>query len=117
MLPMILALALTPSAGAGPTLPAVQGLRKPLPMSADVADFVKWSLSEAGQAVVVVEGEYERPLPKVATGIRIFDGKLRLFSPRLPNPADIPAAPWTDTGTTRSGGNVVQRMYPIGWGY
>ncbi|NTV72733.1 MAG: hypothetical protein HGA66_00790 [Holophaga sp.] len=115
MLPVLLALALTPSAG--PALPAVQGLRKPLPVAADVAAFVKWSLAEMGQAVVVVEGEYALPLPRVSTGIQILEGKMRLFSVKMPNPADIPAAPWMDTSTLRSGGNVVQKIYPIGWGY
>ncbi len=115
MLPLLLALALAPSPG--PTLPAVQGLRKPLPAAADVKAFVTWSLQEAGQAVVVVEGDYAPPLPRVATGLQVLDGKLRLFSVRLPNPADIPAAPWMDLGTVRSGGNVAQRIYPMGWGY
>ncbi|BDU74784.1 hypothetical protein [Mesoterricola silvestris] len=115
MLPLVLALALTPSPG--PALPSVAGLRRPMPVAADVAEYVRWSLTELGQAVVVVEGEYAAPLPKVATGIRFLDGNLRLFSVRGINPADIPAAPWMDTGTIRSGGNVVQKTYPIGWGY
>jgi hypothetical protein len=115
MLPILLALALTPSSG--PALPAVQGLRRPIPMSADVADYVRWSLNEIGQAVVVVEGEYAPPLPRVATGLRVFDGNLRIFSAKLPLPTAIPVAPWMDASTVVAGGNVVQRSYPLGWGY
>jgi hypothetical protein len=90
---------------------------RPIPQSADVKDYVNWSLKEMGQAVVVVEGEYALPLPKVPVGIRIFDVNLSIFKPRLPLATEIPMAPWMDTNTVMSGGNVVQKSYPIGWGY
>jgi hypothetical protein len=120
MHPLILCLALTPGAAshaAGPALPAVKGLMKPLKASADVKDMVQWSLGEMGQAVVVVEGELAM-LPKVATpGIRVFDGKLRLFTPKLPRIDEIPMPYWVNPNVTMAGGNVVQKIYPMGWGY
>ncbi|BDU78641.1 hypothetical protein [Mesoterricola sediminis] len=121
MLPLVLALALVPDASAapspGPTPPPVKGLIKPLAQGAGVADYVRWSLKEVGQAVVVVEGEAGLPLPTLAAGIKVFDGNLKLFRPRLPLPSEIPAPAWMDANTVMAGGNVVQKTYPIGWGY
>jgi len=116
MLPVLLSLALTP-ASVGPSLPPVKGLVKPLPQGADVKDYVRWSLKEMGQAVVVVEGELGLPLPKLATGLQVFEGNLKLFRPRLPLPSEIPAPVWMDANTVMAGGNVVQRSYPLGLGY
>ena len=86
MLSLFLALALTsppmlpkvPSSG--PTPPAVKGLMNPIPMGADTADLVAWSLKEMGQAVVVVEGELPTLVPKrQITGLNLFDGKIKLL--------------------------------------
>jgi len=115
MVPLLLACALASSPG--PTPPPVKGLLKPIPLSADARDYVKWALSEMGQAVVVVEGEYAQPLPKIPASLRMFNNNLSLFKVRLPQPGEIPAPFWTDPNVTMSGGNVVQRMYPLGWGY
>jgi len=118
MLPIALALALGPlPPSPGPTLPPVKGLVKPMDPAADAKAYVRWSLREMGQAVVVVEGTMGLPLPTLATGIRVFDGKLKLFKPRLPRPDEIPAPPSMDFNTVMAGGNVVQRSYPLGWGY
>ncbi len=120
-LALTLALALPPalpkSSSPGPTLPPVQGLMKPIPMSADVKEYVRWSLKEMGQAVVVVEGEMGLALPRAHPGIRLFDGGLTLFQPKLPSPADIPTAPWLDMSTVGAPGNSAGKIYPIGWGY
>ena len=120
---MLMVLALAPPAALpqapspGPTPPAVKGLVKTIPLGAGVAEYVRWSLNEMGQAVVVVEGEYAMPLPKVATGIRIFDGNLALFRARLPLPTDMPVAPWMDMNTVGAPGNPAGKSYPMGWGY
>jgi len=118
MLPIVLTLALGPlPPSPGPSLPPVKGLVKPMNAGADAKAYVRWSLKEMGQAVVVVEGAMGLPLPTLATGIRVFDGKLKLFKPRLPQPGEIPAPPSMDLNTVMAGGNVVQRSYPLGWGY
>lgn len=119
---MLLVLALTPPAlpklpSAGPSPPSIKGLTRPLPMGAGVNDYVRWSLEEMGQAVVVVEGELDRPLPRVATGLHAFDGGLRLFRPSLPLATAIPAAPWMDLTTVGAPGNPAGKSYPMGWGY
>jgi len=123
MLPALLALALTlppalPKAPSpGPTLPAVKGLTKPIPMSANVSDLVDWSLKEMGQAVVVVEGQLSLPVPKVNTGVKVFSGGLQLFRPVLHTPTEIGVAPWMDLTTVGAPGNPAGKMYPMGWGY
>ena len=117
MLPLLLALAFTPPPSPGPTPPAVKGLTKTLPLGADVKDYVRWSLGEMGQAVVVVEGELARPLPKVATGIRIFENKVNFFRPVLRLPTDLAPAPWMDMASAGAPGNPASKTYPLGWGY
>jgi hypothetical protein len=123
MLPLLMTLALAtaptaPKAPApGPMPPAVKGLVKPMSLGADVKDYVRWSLDEMGQAVVVVEGELGLALPRIATGIKVFDGKLNLFRPRIPLPSDIPPASWVDMSAVGAPGNPAGKSYPIGWGY
>jgi len=124
MLPLFLALALTsppmlpkvPSSG--PTPPAVKGLMNPIPMGADTADLVAWSLKEMGQAVVVVEADLRViKMEKVNTGLKVFGGDLTLFQPRLPLPTDLAPAPWMDMSAVGAPGNPAARIFPLGWGY
>lgn len=123
MLPLFLNLALAAAPvpasppSPGPSLPAVKGLLKPISLSAGTEDYVRWSLLEMGQAVVVVEGEMPLPLAKVNPGITTLGGKLRLLQPRKPLLTDLPVAPWMDLGTVGIPGNPAQKSYPIGWGY
>jgi hypothetical protein len=107
-------------AQAGPNLPALKGLRRPLPMATSSTDAVRTSLKEiGGGAVVVVEDDLPMVvMPKVFTSVRILGGKLQLFNRHDPQPTDLPVVPWMDTDAVVSGaGNVVSRTYPIGWGY
>jgi hypothetical protein len=112
-----LTLTLTSNASAGPTLPPIKGLRKPVALSANVADLVRWSVKDMGQAVVVVEGELGVDLPKVGTGIRVFGGTLSLFKPEFHQPSEIPVAPWMDLTSVGAPGNPAGKMVPLGWGY
>lgn len=109
-------------AQAGPKPPALKGLRPPPPLSAWTAEATRSSMKEIrGGAVVVVEDVLQVVvMPQLFTGVRLLGGKLQLFNREVPQPGDLPVNTWMDPGTVYSGGtggNVVQRTYPIGWGY
>ena len=102
----------------GPTPPELKGLHKPLPLATSVAALTRATVGElGGSATVMVEDELPRYLPKSFANLELFGSKLRLFKAVTGQPGDMPVLPWMDTGTVRSGGNVAQRSYPLGWGY
>lgn len=121
MLPIVLALALAapePVRTAGPTLPPIKGLVKPMAQGSGTKGFVDFSMKEMGQAVVVVEGEMPKFVAKIdVPSLKLFDGKLKLFRPVMPLPNQIPAAPWMDLTTAGAPGNPVSKSFPLGWGY
>ena len=119
MLPVCLFLALVNAQppSPGPTPPAPKGLVKPMSYASGVKGYVDWSLREMGQAVVVVEGELPLPIPKVAMGLRLFDGKVKLFRPNVTLPSDLPVAPWMDLNRVGPPGNPASKTVPLGWGY
>ena len=106
----------------GPKLPALKGLRQLPAFSAWAAQAARSSVQEiGGGAVVVVEDVLPVVvMPELHTGLRLLGGKLQLFNRDLPQPGDLPITSWMDPNTVYSGGtggNVVARTYPIGWGY
>lgn len=107
-----------PGGSAGPTPAPVKGLVKPLSRGAGAKELVAFSMKEMGQAVVVVEGEMPTLMPTTTLpGLKLFDGKLKLFRPVMPLPSDLPVAPWMDLTTTGAPGNPASKSFPIGWGY
>ena len=121
MLPIVLTLALAaPEAQKtmGPTLAPIKGLVKPMSQGSGAKGYVDFSMKEMGQAVVVVEGELPALVPKAAIpGLKLFDGKLKMFRPVLPLPTEIPVAPWMDLTKVGAPGNPASKSFPIGWGY
>lgn len=109
-----------PGVEAGPT-PRPQG-RSHLPMRGQrrvIADtdraLVQAALRDLRTgAVVVVEEEEGFPLlPRTHRRT----GFIHFFGPVPNRTTALPGAPWMDPATVVSGGNIVGRVYPLGWGY
>lgn len=75
-------------------------------------------LEDMPGAVVVVEEDALPPIALKTMNLKFGKGWFRIgqkWTPKLPSHIDLPK--WMDPNITHSGGNVVHRNYPIGWGY
>ncbi|MBI4911333.1 MAG: hypothetical protein HY823_01215 [Acidobacteria bacterium] len=97
----------------GPTIPLPQPLPAvwPLPRGAD--DELRARVRDLPGAVVVVEDTFLEPFQVRERNIELLRGKLRVFL-RNGVPGQMGLPPWTDPAVTRSGGNVVHRVYSPG---
>lgn len=106
------------AAHCGPPAPALKGARV-VSASFSVARASRSAIREMPGAIVVVEEDGLVPLAQETGSQSLFRGKLRLLTRRdLPVfPATPPMPRWMDPNITMSGGNVVNQVFPIGWGY
>ncbi len=97
----------------GPLVPGAAALPRPAALHTPAGR--RTLLRGLPGAVVVVEDEaprLSRPLRGLALeglGVRLFLGGSRTWVG-----AGVPPPVWNDPTVTRSGGNVVQRVYPLG---
>ncbi len=107
-----------PAAHCGPPAPIHKGLTAHS-AAFSAAHAMRAALRDMPGAVVVVEEDGPGQMPKQAVAHLSLGGRFRLaMRKELPVfPATPPMPRWMDPNVTMSGGNVVNQLFPIGWGY
>lgn len=107
-----------PPRPAGPPAPALMAVKPAPAVPAWIQGDVKALLRDLPGAVVVVEDEAPAPVGQARASVDFLRGRLRLIAAGTSVPfAATPGMPaCMDPSIIRSGGNVVHRNVPLGWG-